>query len=691
MDLAALVNHLITIILMLYGDCCLPRNIVDRVIRYFNNYICTYFLPSLKNDVLEILQNDKNVSQKTYIRINSIFSRYDRVFDKVNSEQKIFGLLERVGFEKPDMKVVGSKMISELENDSEKAEFEPIECVWIPLRKSLKIFLEIPGIFQEIINYITKLSIVDNIISNLTQGSLWKSMKIVNTIGQVTLPLYVFYDELETGNALGSHASTNKFGATYAEIGALPPKIAARLDSILFCSLINAKDKSEAENNEVFDDLIKELNFLATHGIQINVQGRNYNVKFRLVLIVGDNLGLNQILGFVDCFNSDYFCRICKVTAEECHKLVSEDVSKLRNLENYETDVKEKNSLMTGIKEPCCFNGVNYYHVTKNVFLDVLHDYLEGVCTYTLHALIKTFTKDKKYNISLHVLNLLIQDFDYGDSPKPPKIAFARLQQHNTLKMSAAEILSLVRYLPIILGPVVPRYDEHWKLLLLLRRIGDILTNHRIIKADIGRLSELITEFNTLYIRFYGDLKPKFHHLVHYPRLLELNGPCFKYSTMRFESRHRRAKQSAGSSSCTKNLLYTIAIKETLKTCQTIHNAMFPSPAIHVPNIISEDKAEKYYESVEIEGTMFKIGKFVVADIQNEVSFGEILQIIRVQDVYYFSMNIYEECSFDSHLHAYIVVYSKSIKMSSKDLPYISSVLSVKHEELHYIVAPYGL
>ena len=73
MDLLLLITELLTIILMLYGDPSLPRNIVDRVITYFDNFISRHYLPSLKKDVLDILRKDANVSMKTYRQLDEIF------------------------------------------------------------------------------------------------------------------------------------------------------------------------------------------------------------------------------------------------------------------------------------------------------------------------------------------------------------------------------------------------------------------------------------------------------------------------------------------------------------------------------------------------------------------------------------------------------------------------------------------
>ena len=45
--------------------------------------------------------------------------------------------------------------------------------IHVPLRKTLKLFLEIPGVFQETLQYIEKLNRESYIISNIMQAQLW--------------------------------------------------------------------------------------------------------------------------------------------------------------------------------------------------------------------------------------------------------------------------------------------------------------------------------------------------------------------------------------------------------------------------------------------------------------------------------------------------------------------------------------
>ena len=195
---------------------------------------------------------------------------------------------------------------------------------------------------------------------------------------------------------------------------------------------------------------------------------------------MGDNLGLNGILGFVESFKSHYICRICKATSEETWDLVAEDESKLRTKINYITGVKQADAAKTGIKEECVFHKVNGFQLTENVTVDMMHDVLEGVCMYVMTSLIYTFVFEKHY-FTLEDLNTRITDFEYDSiekSNKPPAITMNRILQKVLLKMFAAEMLCLVRYFGLIIGDLIPKDDIHWELYLYLRQILDFYYHH---------------------------------------------------------------------------------------------------------------------------------------------------------------------------------------------------------------------
>jgi hypothetical protein len=63
-------------------------------------------------------------------------------------------------------------------------------------------------------------------------------------------------------------------------------------------------------------NLIEQLNVLYDEGIHVDY-GVYKQVKFVPVLIIGDNLGIHQILGFVEGFNASHLCRFCDLSLEK--------------------------------------------------------------------------------------------------------------------------------------------------------------------------------------------------------------------------------------------------------------------------------------------------------------------------------------------------------------------------------------
>lgn len=98
-----------------------------------------------------------------------------------------------------------------------------------------------------------------------------------------------------------------------------------------------------------------------------------------------------------------------------------------------------------------------------------------------------------------------------------------------------------------------------------LRQIICILLDKSIKYDDINLCSTLITEHHELYMRLFNtNLKPKFHHMIHYPMIINKCGPLSLIWSMRFESKHKQLKDTAKSKTSRKNVCYTLALKHQL-------------------------------------------------------------------------------------------------------------------------------
>ena len=53
--------------------------------------------------------------------------------------------------------------------------------------------------------------------------------------------------------------------------------------------------------------------FLETNGIIISTSPEEHKIKFRLVSLIGDNLGVHNVLGFARSFSLNFSCRFCLI------------------------------------------------------------------------------------------------------------------------------------------------------------------------------------------------------------------------------------------------------------------------------------------------------------------------------------------------------------------------------------------
>ena len=94
------------------------------------------------------------------------------------------------------------------------------------------------------------------------------------------------------------------------------------------------------------------------------------------------------------------------------------------------------------------------------------------------------------------------------------------------MSLSASESWCLFRLLPVILSDVVELFEDIWEFYLLLSEILELVFAPRIERFMLSHLNSLIEKFYSLFAsRAPEYIKPKFHYLLHYPRLILQYGP----------------------------------------------------------------------------------------------------------------------------------------------------------------------
>lgn len=86
----------------------------------------------------------------------------------------------------------------------------------------------------------------------------------------------------------------------------------------------------------------------------------------------------------------------------------------------------------------------------------------------------------------------------------------------------AMQMWTLARFLPLVIGHLVPVDDEYWENFLCLLDIMGILFASPVDAAMCGQLEALISDHHSTFKELYphASITMKMHSIVHLPRLL---------------------------------------------------------------------------------------------------------------------------------------------------------------------------
>ncbi|KAJ6642692.1 hypothetical protein Bhyg_07646, partial [Pseudolycoriella hygida] len=269
---------------------------------------------------------------------------------------------------------------------------------FMPLQCQIKKFFEEKDVFATIMQNERKIR-NENQLNHFINGSIWKSKLSAYNADQTVIPYYLYSDETQVNNALGTHCAKGLQSCVYYTFPTIPGKYASRLENIFVAMLFSAKDEDNFGSNSCYEKLVEELDKLARERIEILVDGVEKVIFFVLGVFLGDNKSLNKTFGFSSC-SANCFCRICKLVASECQKRTVEDESMLRTEANYAEDVEKNTPFETGIQWYSIFNKIYLFH---------------GVLRYNMSEIILYFTNNKFFTLKELNRRKKIFSYDYPD------------------------------------------------------------------------------------------------------------------------------------------------------------------------------------------------------------------------------------------------------------------------------------
>lgn len=545
------------------------------------------------------------------------------------TQKKRLAVYEALGiYKKPDMYDLKNQLVAKFHENNKFVMKKNIAMVNFKLSDSLKNMLEIPGLFDATMTNMNDLYAEEKVLSNFIQGETWNNA--INNFEKkdgIPIPLDIYFDEVEPGNAQGAHAVKNLIGCVYAHIPCLPENFVSKLNSIIVAAVFLASDKKKYGNEKVFANLKKELIKLRDEGIEIIVNKRRYKLYFLTTLIIGDNLGSNSILGFVESFALTLCCRFCYASPDLIKSMTTECPILLRTVEKYKEDIKVCNLSESGIKEPCIWNELPDYHVIENSSLDLMHDLPEGMSSNVMaDILLYLVCKENAFKIDWLNNRLKEMNFDFESPNVPLSIDIDYVKRKRKLKMSASETLFFTRYFGVIVGDRVDKDSDVWKLYIDHREIVSILTKPQLTKYDLLRFEKVIKSHHELYKDLFGELKPKFHFSLHYGRAILKNGPAIKVSSFRFESKHQEILKIILATHSKVHMLYSLGVRLQLSQMRLDNENSFiykeknitygDITAFNIENL-PYSTARKFFKKIVINDIAYKVGTVIVVEYCN--------------------------------------------------------------------------
>lgn len=410
-------------------------------------------------------------------------------------------------------------------------------------------------------------------LSSFLDGSIYREHSLFSEYPSA-IRLHFYLDEFEVCNPLGSKRGKHKVLAVYYFVGNLESKYWSEMKFIHLCILVRYRSLRECDPQyvELLKPLIEELNMLASVGVNVKAYGVTYNFRAGLATISGDNLSAHSLAGFQCHFNSGRICRFCMASYDEIGVSFREDNYVIRNKEVHAYHLEalrasEANGPVYGVISKCPLLDLNYFDVSSVFAPDIMHDLLECVIPNVMLKIIQKTVRDK--TVTLDMLNTRLRELSRGINDCPNAFTPRILTSTGSIVGSASQKWQLFLMFPRLIGTYIEKDDASWEVYLILHDVTDYVFAPVINRSSLSYLEGLVIEFLTAYTSVFclSSLQPKFHYMIHYPRLISMYGPLRHLWCMRFESKHQYFKSVISSLGNYINVTSTMACRHQMRQC----------------------------------------------------------------------------------------------------------------------------
>lgn len=305
LDLNNLKNSMLTFSLHYYGKLNFSRKDALEL----QHDITKIIMCPLAKEIEKLVDNNKTIDNQMKNSLNLIIHFCNNPFEELETEYKFLKFLNNKGYyEKPKVISLDNTIDNVVFHNTNTIAEKKTKAVILPLKFQFRKYFELPGILDNFLQHQNFLK--DQIeYTNFINSELWKEkMSRFNNDGSIYIPYFLYFDDFEINNPLGAHSSSI-LGVYYC-FPTAPNFFRSNIKSIFVAALFDSKDVKLMGNDKSFYHLIEDINYLQNVGLSIKLPEKHVQVKFVLGLVVGDNLGVNTVLGFSKSFSSNFFLSI---------------------------------------------------------------------------------------------------------------------------------------------------------------------------------------------------------------------------------------------------------------------------------------------------------------------------------------------------------------------------------------------
>lgn len=190
----------------LYANHKLPRSFIQDIfldVRELLHEMVACMKKKIRNEI-----NKADSSACIFEIVESVLDSFLEPFNRLSTENRRFEAFQASKYFVPiESYIIGDRLDNIVQKGIMVKKIVLVEAKFLPMRNVLQKVFSLPGVFSEVQSYVQKLE-HDEVLENFVQSRLWKE-KVKNYFqGRTVFPLFLYFDDFEMCNPLGSRCGT---------------------------------------------------------------------------------------------------------------------------------------------------------------------------------------------------------------------------------------------------------------------------------------------------------------------------------------------------------------------------------------------------------------------------------------------------------------------------------------------------